>query len=76
MAVSAPSSAVLGATATVDLSWQGLSVGPGQKHVGAISHGDATPNPELTIVNIDNDGDAGFEELCAEQPPEACTATP
>ena len=76
MTASGPSTAVLGATGTVDMSWEGLLAGPAQKHLGAVSHGDATAIQFLTIVDIDNDGDAGFGELCAELPPETCAPAP
>ena len=42
MTVTGPASAVIGETGTVDVSWAGLTTGPGAKQVGAISHNDAT----------------------------------
>ncbi len=60
MTVSGPSSATLGQTATIDVSWAGLSTGAGAKQVGAISHNDGTGIKALTIVNITNDVGEGF----------------
>lgn len=63
-----PASANSGDTGTVDVTWSGLFEGPGGKHVGAISHNDATGPLEVTSVNIANDGDADYEDLCTALP--------
>jgi hypothetical protein len=63
MTVSGPSSATPGATKPVDLQWTGLSTGPGAKQAGAVSHSDANGIIGLTIVNIKNDGGAGYCDL-------------
>ncbi len=65
MTVSGPASAVLGQTDTVNVNWIGLLTGPGEKQAGAVSHSDDTGIQGLTIVNIENDGGAGFDDLCA-----------
>lgn len=49
---SAPTSAVMGTTETIELSWSGATAG--QWHLGAVSH---TGDPDilgLTLVNVDN----------------------
>ncbi len=61
MTVSAPSSASIGETATLEVDWFGLPFGPGSKQLGAISHSDASGVQDLTLINIEND--AGFT-LC------------
>jgi len=61
MTVSAPSSASIGETATLEVDWSGLPFGPGWKQLGAISHSDASGVQDLTLINIEND--AGFT-LC------------
>jgi len=58
MIVTAPGSATLGVTGTVDVSWAGLNAGPGFKQVGAVSHSDESGPIGLTTINIAND--AGF----------------
>ena len=40
MTVTGPASAVSGQTETLNVSWEGLTTGPGAKQVGAISHSD------------------------------------
>lgn len=67
MTVSAPASATVGETATVNVSWAGLFTGAGEKQVGAITHSDGTGVRGLTIVNITNDVGEGFCSfgLCA-----------
>ena len=48
---SAPASATLGTTGTVDVSWSGATAG--QWHLGAVSHtGDALLG--LTLIDVDN----------------------
>ena len=63
MTVTGPASAVIGQTGTLDVSWEGLTTGPGAKQVGAISHNDATGPIDLTSVNIANDEGADFCDL-------------
>ena len=63
-----PTSATLGATETVDLTWTGLATGPGEKQVGAVSHSDASGMLGLTIVNIENDAGAGYCDLAGCAP--------
>jgi subtilisin family serine protease len=70
MTVTAPGAAVLGATEPVDVSWTGLTTGPGMKQLGAISHNDASGPIGLTTVTINNDPEDGF---CAFFP-ENCAA--
>ena len=48
---SAPASAVLGATGTIDLSWSGLT--SGTEYLGAVSHSDASGLMGLTLVGVD-----------------------
>ena len=48
---SAPASAVLGATGTIDLSWSGLN--SGTEYLGAVSHSDASGLMGLTLVGVD-----------------------
>ena len=50
---SAPISAILGATETVDISWSGAAAGT--KHLGAISHSDGGGLIDLTAVSVDTD---------------------
>jgi subtilisin family serine protease len=49
---SAPTSASIGATATIDVSWTGAAAG--QWYLGAVSHSDAVGFLGLTLVNVDN----------------------
>ena len=65
LTVTGPTSATLGATGTVNLTWTGLTTGPGEKQVGAVSHSDASGIRGLTIVNIENDAGAGYCDLAA-----------
>jgi len=48
---SAPTSATLGSTGTIDLSWSGLTAG--EHYVGAVSHSDASGIIGLTVVEVD-----------------------
>ena len=63
MTVTPPASATLGQTETVEVSWAGLSTGPGSKQVGAISHNDANGPLDATSIEITNDEGAGFCDL-------------
>jgi subtilisin family serine protease len=73
MTVTGPSSASLGATETIDVSWTGLATGPGEKQVGSVSHNASSGVVGLTTVNIDNDADTdGLEEICAAAPDGFC----
>ena len=65
LTVTGPTSATLGATGTVNLTWTGLTTGPGEKQIGAVSHSDASGIRDLTIVNIENDAGAGYCDLAA-----------
>ena len=49
----------------MSVSWSGLPTGVAEKQVGAISHNNATGPLGVTSVNIANDGDAGYDDLCA-----------
>ena len=49
---SAPGSATLGSTETVDVSWMGATAG--QWHFGAVSHTGDTGLMGLTLVEVDN----------------------
>ncbi len=49
---SAPASATLGATETIDVSWTGATAG--EWHLGAVSHSDAGGLIGLTLVEVDN----------------------
>jgi hypothetical protein len=49
---SAPSSATIGTTGTVDVSWTGATAG--EWHLGAVSHSDSGGVIGLTLVNVDN----------------------
>ncbi|MEX2204428.1 MAG: S8 family serine peptidase [Actinomycetota bacterium] len=49
---SAPSSATLGETGTVEVSWTGATLG--QWHLGAVSHNRGTELLGLTLVDVDN----------------------
>ena len=60
MTASGPASAVLGQTGTVNVEWNSLFTGVGEKQVGAVSHSDSTGIKGLTIVNIENDAGMGF----------------
>jgi subtilisin family serine protease len=63
MTVTAPASAKLGQSGTVDVSWAGLSTGAGARQVGAVSHsGDAGP-VAATTIEIANDEGAGYCDL-------------
>jgi hypothetical protein len=48
---SAPTSATLGATETIDISWSGLAADT--RYLGAVSHSDATDIIGFTLVNVD-----------------------
>ena len=71
MVVTAPGSAVIGNTESINVSWSGLESGPGAKYLGAVSHSDANGLTGLTTVNIDNDPDGTLCDfgLCAPPPP-------
>ena len=60
MTASGPASAVLGQSGTVNVEWNGLFTGVGEKQVGAVSHSDDAGIKGLTIVNIENDEGFGF----------------
>lgn len=49
---SAPASATLGATETIEVSWTGATAS--QWYLGAVSHSDASDMIGLTVVNVDN----------------------
>ncbi len=49
---SAPASATLGTSGTVDISWTGATAG--EWHLGAVSHSDANGLIGLTLVEVDN----------------------
>jgi hypothetical protein len=49
---SAPASATLGATETIDVSWTGATAG--QWYLGAVSHNGDPGFMGLTLVNVDN----------------------
>jgi hypothetical protein len=54
---SAPASAVLGSSGTVEVSWD-VSSDPatsGRKYLGAISHSDAGGLIDLTVVEIEDE---------------------
>ncbi len=53
MTVTAPASATLGATETIDVDWMGLNTGT--KYLGAVSNSDAGGLLGLTVVRIDTD---------------------
>ena len=71
MTVTAPGSADIGTSATVNVSWAGLSEGLGAKQLGAVSHSDADGLQGLTLINITNDAGFGICDfgLCAPPPP-------
>lgn len=71
LTVTAPSTAVLGETATVTADWAGLSTGSGFKQIGAISHSDAVGIQDLTILKFDNDPGGSICDygLCPVPPP-------
>ena len=50
---SAPGSASIGATGTIDASWSGIDAGT--KHLGAISHSDGSGLLGLTLIGVDTD---------------------
>jgi subtilisin family serine protease len=50
--VSAPTSATLGATETIDVSWAGATAG--DWYLGAVSHSGPSSLMGLTLVNVDN----------------------
>ena len=47
---SAPATAVIGDTGTIDLSWAGLDLD--MKYLGAVSHSDASGVFSLTLINV------------------------
>ena len=49
---SAPTAAVKGETATIEVSWAGATAG--EWYPGAVSHNDATGRFGLTLVEVDN----------------------
>ena len=49
---SAPASATMGASATIEVSWVGATAG--QWHLGAVSHTGDAGLLGLTLVNVDN----------------------
>ena len=49
---SAPTSATIGATETIDISWSGATAG--QWHLGAVSHTGDVGLMGLTLVDVDN----------------------
>jgi hypothetical protein len=49
---SAPTSATIGETATIEVSWTGAEAG--QWHLGAVSHSDAEQRLGLTLIEVDN----------------------
>jgi hypothetical protein len=50
MSVSAPASATLGASGTINLSFSGLT--PGVKYLGSVAYGGAAGMPSPTIVSV------------------------
>ena len=50
---SAPGSATLGSTETVDVSWSGAATGT--KHLGAVSHSDGSGLLGLTLISVETD---------------------
>ncbi len=50
---SAPTSATLGATGSVEVSWSDATAG--QKYLGAVSHSDAGGVIDLTLISVEND---------------------
>ncbi len=63
MTLTAPASASVGATGTVEATWAGLSAGPASKQVGAISHTGPSGLIDVTTVEIENDEGFGFCDL-------------
>jgi hypothetical protein len=53
MTLTAPASATLGATETIQVDWAGLDAGT--KYLGAVSHSDAGGLFDLTLIGIDTD---------------------
>jgi hypothetical protein len=51
MTVSAPATAVTGATGTINLTFSGLT--PGTKYLGSVAYAGATGMPNPTIVRVD-----------------------
>ena len=51
MTVTAPASAVIGATGTIDLTFSGLTAGT--KYLGSVAYGGASGMPNPTIVRVD-----------------------
>lgn len=49
---SAPTSATIGVTETVDVSWSGAAAG--EWHLGAVSHADGSGLLGLTLIDVDN----------------------
>ena len=72
MEASGPASATIGGGGTTNVSWSGLPTGVAEKQVGAISHNNTTGPLGVTSVNVANDGDAGYDDLCAVLPPGFC----
>jgi subtilisin family serine protease len=68
MTASGPMSAVIGEKGTVNVQWQGLPTGVAEKQVGAVSHNSETGTQGLTIVNIQNDGESGYADICTAAP--------
>ncbi|MCJ7712628.1 MAG: hypothetical protein MUQ32_17555, partial [Chloroflexi bacterium] len=51
MTVTAPASATLGDTGTIDLAFSGLTAG--EKYLGSVAYGGADGMPNPTIVRVD-----------------------
>jgi hypothetical protein len=51
MTVSAPTTAVLGTTGAIDLSFSGLTAGT--KYLGSVAYGGIAGLPDPTIVRVD-----------------------
>jgi hypothetical protein len=66
---SAPGSAVLGESGTINYEWNGLREGVGAKQLGAISHSDASGILDITIIDIQNDEGFGICDfgICEEE---------
>ncbi len=65
LTITAPTSVTFGQTAPVTVEWAGLLTGPGEKQVGAVSHGSPTGVAGVTSINIANDEGSGFCDLVA-----------
>lgn len=50
----------IGQTGTVNAAWTGLTSGPTEKWVGAVSHSSANGIEGLTMIEVDNDPDGGY----------------